>query len=74
MTFAEFTELEWLLGIPPPHLEIVIFADEVVKIKFLQLFLDGYLFIVVIGNRYLPRGGKENVLYITITGNVTMSR
>ena len=59
---------------PPPNLEIVIFADEVVKIKFLQLFLDGYLFTVVIGNRYLPRGGKENVLYITITGNVTMSR
>ena len=26
-------------------------------------------FSVVIGNRYLPRGSKENVLSTTITGN-----
>ena len=29
---------------------------------------------MVNGNRYLPRGSKENVLSITITENVTMSR
>ena len=33
-----------------------------------------YLFSVASGNRYLPRGGKENVLSTTITRNVTMSR
>ena len=56
-----------------PHLVIVIFSDEVVKMIFLLLCLDGYLFIVVIVViRYLPRGSKENVLSITITGNVTM--
>ena len=54
-------------------LVIVIFADEVVKISFL-LCLDRYLSSVVCGNRYLPRGSKENVLSIPITGNVTMSR
>ena len=34
------------------------------------------MFSVVSGNRYLPRGSKENILSITITGNVTtcMSR
>ena len=53
-----------------PHLVIVIFSDEVVKMEF----LDRYLFSVVIENRYLPRGSKENVLSITITQNVTMSR
>ena len=42
--------------------------------NFLLLCLDGYLFIVVIGNRYLSRGSKENVLSIIITGNVTMVR
>ena len=44
------------------------FPDKVVKIKC----LDRYLFKVVSGNRYLPRG-KENILSITITMNVTMS-
>ena len=57
-----------------PCLVIVIFLDEVVKMKFLLLFLDKYLFSVVVGNRYLPRGSKENVLFIIIFGNVTMSR
>ena len=56
------------------HLIIVIFPDEVVKLKFLLLGLDRYLFSVVRGNRYLPRGSEENALSITITGNVTMSR
>ena len=54
-------------------LVIVIFSDEVVKISFL-LCLDRYLSSAVCGNRYLPRGSKENVLSIPITGNVTMSR
>ena len=36
--------------------------------------LNRYLFSVVNGNRYLPRGSKENVLSITITENVTMPR
>ena len=29
---------------------------------------------LVSGNRYLPRGSKEKVLSITITGNIIMSR
>ena len=44
------------------------------KNDFLLLCLDMYLFSVVSGYRYLPRGSKENVLSITITRNVTMSR
>ena len=28
--------------------------------------------VVIVVIRYLPRGSKENVLSITITGNVTM--
>ena len=55
------------------HLVIVIFSDEVVKINFLLLCLDRYLFGVVIGKRYLPRGSKENVFSITIIGSVTGS-
>ena len=57
-----------------PCLVIVIFSDEVVKMKFQLLCRDRYLFSVVSGNRYLPRGCKENVLSTTITGDVTMSR
>ena len=57
-----------------PHLVIVIFSDEVVKMKFLLLCLDRHLFSVVVGNRYPPRGSKENVFSITIIGSVTMSR
>ena len=56
-----------------PHLLTVIFSDEVIKMNFLPLCLDRYLFSVVSGNRYLFRGSKENVLSITITGNITMS-
>ena len=57
-----------------PHLIIVIFSDQVVKMKVLILCLDRHLFSVVSGNRYLPRGSKENVLSTTIIGNITMSR
>ena len=53
---------------------VVIFPDEVVKMKFLERCLDRYVFSVVNGNRYLPRGSKENVLPTTITGNVTIFR
>ena len=56
-----------------PCLVIVIFSDEVVKIKFLLLCLGRYLFSAVIGNRYLPGGSKENVFSIVIIGSVTMS-
>ena len=42
--------------------------------KFLLLCLDKYLFSVVSGNRYLPRGSKENIHSTIITGTVTMSR
>ena len=57
-----------------PHLVIVVFSDEVVKMKFLLLCLDRYLFSVVIGSKYLPRGSKDNIFPVTITENVTMSR
>ena len=51
-----------------PCLVIVIFSDEVVKMNFLILLPDRYLFSVVSGNRYLPRGGKENVLFLLLLG------
>ena len=57
-----------------PYLVIVIFSDEVVKMNFLRLRLDRHLFNVVGCNRYLPGGSKENILSITITGNVTTFR
>ena len=57
-----------------PCLVIVIFSDEVVKMRFLQLCLDRYLFSVVNHSRYLPMGCKENVLSTTTTGNIIMSR
>ena len=56
-----------------PCLVIVMFSDVVVKMKFILLCLDWYLFIMVIGNRYSPRGRKK-VFSITIIGTVTMSR
>ena len=59
------------------HLTIVTFLDVVVKNpnpNFPLLPVDWYLFRVGSGNRYLPRGCNENVLYITTTGNVFVSR
>ena len=56
------------------YMLIVILSDEVVKMKFLLLWLDRCLFSVVSGNRYLLRGSKENVLSTSITGNITLSR
>ena len=56
------------------HMTIVTFPDVVVKKNFPLLSVDWYLFRVVSGNRYLPRGSKENAFYITNTGNVAVSR
>ena len=56
------------------YLVVVIFSDEVTQMNFILLCLDKYLFNVVGHKRYLPRVSKENVLSITITGNVTVSR
>ena len=56
------------------HLIIVIFLDAVVKKNFPLHSADWYLFRVVSGNRYLPRGSNENALYITSTGNASVSR
>ena len=46
------------------HLTIVIFLDVVVKRNFPLLPVDWYLFLVVNGNRYLPRGSNENTLVL----------
>ena len=56
------------------HLTIVTFLDVVVKKNFSLLPVDWYLFRVVTGNRYLPRDGNENALFVTSTGNVSVSR
>ena len=56
------------------RLAIAKFSVEVGKKTFLLLHLYGYLFNVAHGNRYLPRGSKENVLSITIAGKVSVSR
>ena len=37
-------------------------------------YLVRYLLCVVHGNRYLPRGSKEDVLSITIVGNLSVVR
>ena len=51
-----------------------IFPDEVEKQIFVLLHLGWYLFSVVHGNRYLLRCSNENVLFITITGNIYVTR
>ena len=56
------------------HLTIVTLFDVVVKNNFPLLSVDWYVFRVASGNRYLPRGSNENALYITTTGNVSVSR
>ena len=57
-----------------PHLTIVTFLDIVVKKNFSLLLVDWYLFRVVTGNRYLPRGSNEKALFITSSGNVSVNR
>ena len=56
------------------HLTIVTFLDVVVKKNFPVLPVDWYPFWVVTDNRYLPRGSNKNALFITSTGNVSVSR
>ena len=56
------------------HLTKVTFLDVVVKKNFPLLPIDWYLFQVVIGNRYIPRGSNENSLFINSTGNVSVTR
>ena len=43
------------------------FPEAVVKNNFPIRSADWYLFIVVNGKRYLPKGSNENALYITST-------
>ena len=56
------------------YLTIDTFLDIVVKSNFPLLFVGWYLFRVVSGNRYLPRGSNENTLCITSNGNVSVAR
>ena len=51
-------------------LTIVTFLDVVVKNNCPLLPVDGHLFALATGNRYLPRGSNGNALRITTTGNV----
>ena len=48
----------------------IILSDEVVKIKFPLLPLARYL---LSGNRYLPRGSKENIFFIATCTKVSKS-
>ena len=56
------------------HPIIVTFLDVVIKRNLPLLPVDWYLFRVMTGNRYLPRGSNENALFMTSTGNVSVSR
>ena len=56
------------------YLIIDTFLDIVLKSNFPLLSVGWYLFRVVSGNRYLPRGSNENTLCITSTGNVSVAR
>ena len=56
------------------HLTIVTFLDEVVKKNFPLLSVSWYLFQVMTGNRWVPRGSNENTLFITSIGNESVSR
>ena len=55
------------------HLTIVTLLDVVVKKNFRLLPVDWYLFRVMTGNRYLPRGSNENTLCIKSTGYISVS-
>ena len=55
------------------HLTIDTFLDVVVKNDFPLPSVGWYLFRVVTGNRYLPRGSNKNALYITSTGNLSVA-
>ena len=49
------------------------FLDVAVK-QNVHYSLVWYKFNRVSGNRYLTRGSKRNILSITVTGNVSVSR
>ena len=55
------------------YLTIDTFFDIVVKSNLPILSVGWYLFRVVSGNRYLPRGSNENALCITTTCNVSVT-
>ena len=56
-----------------PYLTVYTFLGVVVKRNF-HYYLHYYLFSVVMGNRYLPRGSNENALCITTTEIVFVTR
>ena len=56
------------------YLTIDTLLDVEVKKNFPLLYVGWYLFRVMSGIRYLPRGSNENALYITSTGNVSVAR
>ena len=56
------------------YLTIDTFLDVVVKRNFALLSVGWYLFRMVAGNRYLPRGSNGNTLSITKTSNVFVAR
>ena len=56
------------------YLRIDTFLDIVVKSNLPLLSVGWYLFRVVSGNRYLPRGSNENTLCIASTDNVSVAR
>ena len=56
------------------YLTIDTLLGVVVEKNFPLLSVGWYLFRMMSGNRYLPRGSNENALYITNTGNVFVAR
>ena len=59
------------------HNRYIPWYSRVVKSNFPLLSVGWYLFRVVSGNRYLPRGSNENIFCITSitsTGNVSIAR
>ena len=56
------------------YLTIDTLLDIIVKSNFPLLYAGWYLFKVVSGNRYLPRGSNENMLCTTSTGNASVAR
>ena len=55
------------------NLATEIFPGEVSKYNLYYYFWVGICLVWLLANRYLPRSSKENVLSITITGNVICS-
>ena len=49
------------------------FPDKIAKKNFLLLYLSSCLSTVVHSNKYLTRDSKTDVLFITITGNLSVA-